>query len=126
MSEPADEIMGSVTDQIESVMVKAGEAAALDLQGMLSIPVQKVGKRIVRSKPGESPRSETGRLLRTVADEVTRPARDQIALVISTSTAYDQFLVSGTSRMAPRPFDKILEKKWAPIIEDRLRSKLST
>lgn len=53
------------------------------------------------SAPGESPASDTGRLVNSIR---TRYADDYLVGIVSASTAYAAFLEFGTSRMEPRPY----------------------
>ena len=59
---------------------------------------------IIRSKPGECPRRETGKLQNAVRHEVERLLFDVIELSIINDCPYATFLENGTGIMSPRPF----------------------
>jgi hypothetical protein len=121
MSDPVtDEIMGRVVKIVRTEMEGGMRDAAEGLRGLIAVPVVREKGKVIRSAPGEPPRKDSGKLQASVASTVEVVAGDKIRGVVSTSTPYDKFLNEGTSRMAARPFQMILEERWEQLIENRL------
>lgn len=78
-------------DLVAIAVQEAFEAQAPELvqfvQGNLSVPVVKAGKKRIRSKPGEHPRLDKGKLKREISASVTADG-DAIRLELSSPTPY--------------------------------------
>lgn len=120
-TEGVAEVMKDVMDRVEDVMEGVGRDVSADLKKTISIPVVRQGAKVIRSKPGEPPRKDTGRLYNSVRYVVYRAGVDITNVVITTETPYDVFV------NATRPFQAIIEAKWEGIINQRIQfSELST
>jgi len=111
----ADKITRQMLDKIETEMETLGQAIADDLRQLISVPVgrDERGRVTVRSKPGEPPRKDTGRLYESVTHVVYR-AGGRVRLVVATNTPYAGF-VNRT-----RPYRKIMNRRWKRRVEIRL------
>jgi len=112
-SEGADEVMRDLSRRVEDLMEGVGRDVSTDLKKIISISVVRERGHVIRSKPGEPPRKDSGRLYNSVRYVVYRAGRDVYSVVITTETAYDVFV------NATRPYAKIIESKWQGIVERR-------
>lgn len=99
----------------ESLDVLGGQYAA-DVKESLDISVEYVGSEVIRSKPGERPRRETGELQDATRHEVDRLLFDETELSILNDCPHAAPLEFGTQTVLPRPF-------MAPALE-RITDKL--
>jgi hypothetical protein len=121
MSDPTiDRIMSGLTAQVKATMDAALRDTADDMRRIISVPVVRSGGKVIRSKPGEPPRKDTGKLLASVQSVVESLEKDKVRGSVSTNVFYDVFLTNGTSKMAPRPYAGPTEAKWERLIENRL------
>lgn len=122
MSHPEIErVMSKLAGQVKHVVDDAATDAAKDMKALISVPVVRQGKRVIRSRPGQPPRKDSGRLHRTVKAVAAKVAKDMVRAAVETNTPYDRMLEKGTSKMAPRPFAGPIEAKWERILNNRLR-----
>lgn len=117
------DLLGELAEDFEA----AGGEMVADIRQDISTPVQYVrGKRggaiIIRSKPGEPPRYETGSLWRNVQMEVEidRTTRT-VTLEVFCTISYSVYLETGTDNMAPRPFWSTAWLRWRDRITSFLR-----
>jgi hypothetical protein len=104
---------------VEGAFQKIGGESEQQIIEMVSIPVGRAGNRIVRSKPHEAPRTETGKYRGSFANAVERNAGD-VVLVLYSNDPKGVFLQIGTSRMIQRNhFDRIINY-WEATFESRL------
>jgi hypothetical protein len=116
-------LTADVVQEVAGAMRLYGEEVATDLRESLSVPVQYVGSRIIRSKPGERPRKETGKYRGTVATDTTIEGR-RVVTRIGPRSHIAEFLEDGTSRMAPRPHVGPLYRQVSVEAADRIESLL--
>lgn len=95
MSTP-DQLFNEISDDIAGAWEREGVEIVDAIKWDLSVPIQIVrgprgGKKILRSKKGEHPRTETGKLREGVAGEVSRDGVN-CALIISDPVIYSAFL----------------------------------
>lgn len=95
-----------------------------DLKKELSVPVRGRGRRAIRSLPGEYPRTETGRLVRSVRYTLKLQAKDRIDMLLTVRARHAKWLVKGTIHMEPRPYDVLFAKKWGKEFSRRYGSNL--
>jgi len=120
-TEGVADVMKDVMDRVEDVMEGVGRDVSRDLKKELSVPVVRVGSKVIRSKPGQYPRADTRQLLNSVHYVVYRAGRDITNLVVETNTSYDIYV------NATRPFQALTEAKWHGVIDQRIQfSELST
>jgi hypothetical protein len=110
----ADEIMFDTMNAVEDALQSTLDDVADDLRKELSIPVDRSTKPPTRSKPGEYPRLDTGRLKASVQATMYRTGKDQLHGVIATNTPYDERLVA-----IRRDYPAYIQGKWNRLIEQR-------
>lgn len=89
------------------------EDVRADVQQRISVPVERVGNKVVRSKPGEPPRKDTGRLYTSAAVNVIDATRTVVGSV-SVDTPYARTLV----RQKNRPiFGPVLRNHRSTILD---------
>lgn len=112
----ADKITAELLDRTERKFEEFGKLIADDLRELLSVPVGRnsSGRVIIRSKPGEAPRMETGRLRGSVQDVVYRAA-GRVRLVVATHTPYAR-IVNRT-----RPYKAIMYKRWIGRLREYIK-----
>lgn len=101
-----DAWMRDISDALVVEADRLGADIADDVRRRLSVPVAGSGARAIRSKPGEPPRREFGKLRTSVDHRVIRVGAERIALRI-------------TAGGSLAPYAPILEKK---LNRDILRS----
>jgi hypothetical protein len=116
-----EKAMMSVQSQVLHVMDEAMKDVARDEKQLISVPVQRTGNRVIRSRPGQPPRKDTGRLHGSVKGVAAKVGKDRVEGKVTTATPYDQFLEKGTSKMSRRPFAGPTEAKWGRIVENRFK-----
>jgi hypothetical protein len=96
--------IGAVADEVKE-----------EVRGRINVSVGRDGSRIIRSKPGEPPRRETGDYRDSWVSEVTEGG-STITGTAGTTSNIGPMLEFGTERMAARPH-------VAPVV-DQLRGNL--
>jgi hypothetical protein len=109
-----DRLVAEVRRTAEDVFEDALGDVAADLRKELSVPVNYGTRPPTRSKPGEYPRKDTGRLRGSVRHVTYRAGREILRGVVMTDTPYDQYLVR------TRPYDRLIDSKWRRLVEQRL------
>lgn len=117
-----DRIGHGATDVLNAT---AGEAAR-NMRQLISVQVGGTPSKPVRSKPGEPPRRETGRLQSLVDYTVDQNPRDVYAFTLSDDAPYASYLENGTPTMAKRPYFAVIQQKWFPILRQRLSAKFNS
>lgn len=114
MGELAQSIVRDLTDELAETFEATGGEMVADIRNDISVPVQYLRKpyRIVRSKPGESPRRETGDLWRGVQMEVDRPDPESVSLEVFCTVLYGKYLETGTDKMERRPWWETAWLRW--------------
>lgn len=111
-----DEIAADIGKEFEAV----GPLIVSDVKTLISINVEygPGGAVIVRSKPGEPPRRETGLLQSSIGYGVQ--SGEIVSLQIDSDCPYSGFLEKGTTHMAQRPYFETVADFWANELPDRL------
>lgn len=115
----ADQLVRQMEAKVEAELEKLGSDVAADLRQLISVPVDHSTKPPTRSKPGEPPRADTGRLRDSVTHTVYR-AGGRLRLVVATNTPYAGY-VNRT-----RPYRRIMNQRWKRRVEIRLAYSLRT
>lgn len=123
MTHPFDLIEQAVADVNREV---GGEIVA-DVKDRLSVPVgYRIGPRggtyLIRSKPGENPRRETGALQESIADAVFVEGTHEVTLEVSAGVKYAPFL---DPRLTRPIFTGIVDEYETPLLDrvaDRIES----
>lgn len=126
MSTP-EKVTEAVTDAVLDRLEVAVDSVVWDIREALrdavSKPVGRSGTRIIRSKPGEPPRRETGKYQGSIT-HYTRRQGNAIRGAAGTPMQRGVWLNHGTSRMAARPhFDRVYQEARdtaAQRIKDKL------
>lgn len=111
--------MRAVAAEAERAMEKVMSAAEADLRKELGVPVVRQGGKVIRSRPGEYPRKDTGRLQASVTHVVYRAGNFKVRGVVSTNTSYDGY-VNRT-----RPYKELFERKWRQEFPVRMNRELN-
>jgi hypothetical protein len=109
-----DRLIAEVRRTAEDVFEDALDDVAEDLRKSLSVPVARPPPQGVRSKPGEFPRLDTGRLRGSVRHVTYVAGREILRGVVVTDTPYDKYVVR------TRPYDRLIQSKWQRLVEQRL------
>lgn len=124
----ADELMDDLQRRKERAFNEFAREVAADLKELIGTPVQQAQvsgsrgrsrRQIVRSKPGEAPRKETGAYQKSIQSAV-EPEGNHLAAVIYTTAKVGTYLEEGTRRMDPRPHWITIERKWRPRFAQRI------
>lgn len=86
------EVFDAIVSAVRAAHEKTTDDFAVELKYKVSVPIQIVrgprgGKRIIRSKPGEPPRKETGKLQASIKAQTIAPA-DVVASGITADAPY--------------------------------------
>jgi hypothetical protein len=103
----ADRIVASLIADAESGIRDIVSSSRADLQASISVPVgyasgPRGGLMVIRSKPGEPPRRETGNYVNSWGESVVIDGLRVVGRIYS-DVDYGSYLSTGTSRMASRP-----------------------
>lgn len=110
---PFDEIDAELREKFELLGTQMDDK----VREWIGIDVGFAKGRIVRSKPGEHPRKETGRLQGSFDNEATLED-GVIKVTVFTDVPYAIFLQNGTSKMAKRPIIDGLLELFDPQLDD--------
>lgn len=93
----ADEVLDAVESQVVGVVADALKAVAdqavLDTRTLIAVQVERSGKTKIRSKPGENPRRETGRLFSEIqATDVEQSGENTLEVSVISPTSYSAVL----------------------------------
>lgn len=100
--------MDQIRRKIATALDQLGKEVDDQHKQLVSTPVEFVGSRIIRSKPYEAPRLETGEFRASLYHNVT-VARDFVRLWHYSTDPKSVWLNEGTARMVRRPsFDRML------------------
>lgn len=103
-----DHAMDVIKQKIAGALDQLGRETDDQHREMVSVPVEYVGSQIIRSKPYESPRHETGTFEASL-NHIVGIGRNTVSLWHYSSDPKSAYLHEGTDRMARRPsFDRIL------------------
>jgi hypothetical protein len=83
----ADVCAAAIQDAIAAALRDEGETLSSDVRSRISVPVEKSGGKIIRSKPGEPPRKDTGRLHAEINTQ-TIVAGDVAEMAVESPTPY--------------------------------------
>lgn len=123
-SNPADAITDALTEDFRVAMDAIGQHLEDRFRDLVSVPVEYEGKRVIRSKPGEPPRTETGKYHGSFR-HVTSVDGDRVRTVAGTSDVRGAYFTAGTSRMKPRPHAERVREEFMESGERLIQSALS-
>jgi hypothetical protein len=117
MAEFEDGIADDLLNRATRAADELAENIRDDLQEAIDVSVEYGGGRIIRSKPGEPPRRETGNYHDSIQSDVKRDAT-KVAFTVFTDAQLGEWLEEGTNRgLAPRPhFAPCFERNQPKII----------
>ena len=124
MTFDAASIMARLNDRLEAAVAEAAGQAKEKAEALQSVPVAFVGGVLIRSKPGQPPRRETGRLRRGHRVRIQRDS-DRVIATISNATPYARALEYGTGRMAARPTYGPVADAVTPLVVRLVRAAVS-
>src|SRR6185437_14089612 len=117
MGQLAESITSDLLTELETEFDAIGGEIVGDIRDAISVPVAYQRGRIIRSKPGEPPRYETGNLWRHVLMEVTADRSEMTVrldvYVDDDAAPYGLWLETGTVHMDERPFWLPAWERWA-------------
>lgn len=122
MSTPARQLFDDIENDVAAALDSQGGAIVDAIREDLNIPVvvttgPRGGRVVLRSKPGEHPRRETGALQAGVFHEIERDGSD-MKLVIADEVEYAKWLDPlGAEGLKNRPIvDQVLERFEDPVL----------
>lgn len=116
------ELFDRIARRAEAALLEEMTALKGDVQKRISVPVVRQGGRTIRSKPGEPPRRDTGRLLASAAAQTIDAART-VQGSVSVTTPYAKRLNNAMNRPI---FGALLQERKARILDALRRSITST
>lgn len=124
-----ESIARELIERFRPAMQKLAADMRQDLRQRVDVPVgrapakRKGGKgRIVRSKPGEPPRKETGAYQASIQSETNVNGTESIRATVFSDTPLAGWLEYGTDRMAPRKHWRTARDRWEREAPERLAS----
>lgn len=114
-SEVSQYLRSTFREQAQDV----GAEVAADIKAAISTPVEYDGSKVIRSRPGEPPRKESGDLLDSIDFAVEQFDGTEQLSVYSDSKILG-YLDGGTSTIEPRPVFGPAFERWAGPAADRL------
>jgi hypothetical protein len=112
-------------DEIEAdlgpVLRDVAEEMLARVQDRISVDVERVGSRVIRSKPGEHPRRDTGNLYASfIVEENTE--NHTVAAAVTTDVEYAVYLQLGMDRPITDagPDGPALLDEYEPLVIDRI------
>lgn len=117
MTDFADTLINDLRQRAGPAFDEFGREVLDALRTSVSVPVGYAGSRVIRSRPGEPPRRETGDYRAGLGTELTYlPAG--VSTSIFTDDQLGPWLENGTSRMEARPhFEPIFDRYAARAAE---------
>jgi hypothetical protein len=118
---PSDTLFESINAKIAESAESLGGVIVENIQNKLSVPVERHGSEVIRSKRGEHPRRDSGRLLEATTCEV-RSDELSADLEISNPTPYGPFLDDPNKLDRPivQGIVDEFEDDWAGIVADAI------
>lgn len=101
-STTAQELFGAIVSDVVAKQSEVADAQVADIKKRISVPVDRRGSTVIRSKPGEPPRKDTGALYESI-EQFTADSFTTIETVISTDRVYGPILEAQLNR--PIMFD---------------------
>lgn len=120
----AEEISSYVGERIYAAMDECGAQWADDLRKAISVPVGRNGSYIVRSLPGEPPRTEHGDYLDSTLHQTRASLPFIITEIGSILPNRGVWLEGGTGRILPRPHYTPLYDRLQSEAAETIHSKL--
>jgi hypothetical protein len=121
---PADAITDALAEDMRVAFDAIGQELEDRFRELVSVPVEYEGKRVIRSKPGERPRLETGRYQESFR-HTTNVDGDKVRTEAGTTDKRGAFFTAGTSRMKPRPHAEQVREEFMESGEQRILTALS-
>lgn len=115
-----DSIMSRIRAGAEVGMRQALELAREESERLQSVPVVRTRGRVIRSRPGQPPRRETGRLQASHRTQIEGEGDAVRGVLFNVARSergapYPAYLERGTSRMAARPTYGPVGRAVSPI-----------
>lgn len=110
MSEFSEGIVRDMKERARPVMREVNDKGTEIWREVLSVPVGRSGRKIIRSKPGEPPRKEKGRLPPDIKGEVTS-GESVVTSNNYTDNKVAGYLDGGTRTIAPRPHAVVVARR---------------
>lgn len=109
--------------RVAASMDQLGASMATTLKNIVAVPVERTKGRVIRSKPGEAPRRDTGAYQESITHATTESG-NTIRTESGSPRKLADWLQHGTNRMAPRNHYDRLREQIAPEVVDRIRQNL--
>lgn len=128
MSDFGDKVIADLEQRATDALDQSGGLVADDIRDQISVPVgYRIGPRggvtVIRSKPGEPPRRETGDYQSSI-DHQTATDGSRVTTSIFTDDPIGGYLENGTSRMAKRPHFKPVFDEYAADAARRIGERM--
>jgi hypothetical protein len=107
---PADRIVDDLIRRSRDKFDALGGEIVRDMREMIGVPVSGSGRNVVRSKPGEPPRKETGALQGSWRHHTVTEG-DTVRTVAGTPSMIGVYLQKGTATIRPRPHASTLFRR---------------
>lgn len=111
----------AIRDAAQRAMVEVAESALADMKQLISIPVEYEENYVVRSLPGEAPRTETGEYLKSWEMTTGTPGGEPEAGIESFDPKGRELEV-GTDKVKPRPHVSVIAERWTPEVAPAVAS----
>lgn len=113
-----EQIMGEIQSRLEEAYKPILAEMADETRKRINIPVERSGGKVIRSKRGEPPRRDKGKLISTVTHGVIS-GNDIVSGSVNTNTNYDQRLNNEMNRPI---FGDVLDRRTNDLIEATRRA----
>lgn len=106
----ADTHFDDIIRDVTSAMRAEGERMAAEIKDRVSVPVERTGGKVIRSKRGEPPRKDSGRLQAEIASD-TIEVGDVVSMAVYSPTPYGSTLEDPMERLIMTDwFDRFAEE----------------
>jgi hypothetical protein len=118
----AQGIVADILDAVAEEAERLGAEIAADVRESIDIPVEPTSSGyVVRSRPGEPPRRESGHLWESIGFEVARDdGRRRVGLSVYSDDPKAAGLEYGRDDVRPRPFMAPAFDRWADQVAERI------
>ncbi len=109
--EEIDAIMEHLHSRLEHGIDELADATVEKVRMLISIPVERTATSVIRSKPGEPPRRDSGDLYNSIRKGPLVSDADGVRTEAGSDLWYSVNLENGAGRVDPRPH-------WRPAYEE--------
>lgn len=120
----ADRMTDALIERSRDGFDEIGAELEARFRELLSVQVEGTGKEVVRSKPGEAPRRESGGYEGSFK-HVTTVEGDTVATRAGTEDPRGAWFTGGTATMQPRPHAETVRDEFAEHAEERVLQAIS-